>query len=378
MKITKISLSVFDIPAITRPFTLDEDGHSPAPRFIQRHAPGGREQLHVMHVMTSDGIEGICTVGDARYTRMRQEDLEQLRLLVIGEDPLERDRLHRKVAFATREAFVAPGWAGAFDNCLWDIAGKLTGEPVFRLVGAARAAAPAYYNIGGTDLASAMADADTAWQDGFRALKDHFERDASTNIAWFEAMRTRFPDAALMHDAIGCQYDYREAVKVGRALEEQDYLWFEEPLPDRSLGALRRLCAELDIPVAACEAMMGDHMLCAEWLQEGAADILRANARHGTTPLLKLGALAETRGTTIELNGPGGLFGLVHAHLCCGVAATRYYEYFPGGARDTLGAEIGLLNPAVPRDGFVRPPEGPGWGAEWDRPYFDRKRIATL
>jgi L-alanine-DL-glutamate epimerase-like enolase superfamily enzyme len=110
----------------------------------------------------------------------------------------------------------------------------------------------------------------------------------------------------------------------------------------------------------------------------GATDLLRANARHGTTPLLKLATLAEMRGTTVELNGPGGLFGLLHAQMMCCIPNTSYYEYFPGGSRDEVGKEIGLLNPPVPVNGRIAPPDGPGWGAEWDRPFFEKTRVAEL
>ena len=46
------------------------------------------------------------------------------------------------------------------------------------------------------------------------------------------------------------------------------------------------------------------------------------------------------------------------------------------GSRDELGREIGLLNPPLPVDGHIAPPETPGWGAEWDRAYFAKKRVA--
>ena len=82
------------------------------------------EPVHVMHVLTDDGLEGMCTVGDVRYRVMTERELAQLRELVIGEDASERERLDAKLHRASRFAFTRPGWAGAFDNCLWDIAGK--------------------------------------------------------------------------------------------------------------------------------------------------------------------------------------------------------------------------------------------------------------
>jgi L-alanine-DL-glutamate epimerase-like enolase superfamily enzyme len=43
-----------------------------------------------------------------------------------------------------------------------------------------------------------------------------------------------------------------------------------------------------------------------------------------------------------------------------------------------MGEEIGMMNPAVPRDGWVSYPDSPGWGADWDWKQFEKKRVATL
>ena len=95
-------------------------------------------------------------------------------------------------------------------------------------------------------------------------------------------------------------------------------------------------------------------------------------------PALSRAKEAGRRGTTVELNGPGGLFGLVHVHLVCGIENAGPYEYFPGGSRDEVGREIGLQNPPIPRAGTVSPPDSPGWGAEWDWAFFEKKRVAVI
>ena len=379
MKIADIRISVFELPGNTSRFDLEEDTSAGHRRWRRQHHSRVSEQIHVLHVRTDAGLEGICTVGDARYTTMRPEDLEQLRIFTIGQDPFDRERLDEKLRSATRTLFTRPGWHGAFDNCLWDIAGQAANQPVYKLLGAARPACPAYYNCDSSSPERAADSAQQAVDLGFPAVKDHFHSSPAENIRGFTALRQAVgAQIALLHDAATCQYTLREALRVGRALEECDFIWFEEPLEDRDQLGLRQLCDQLDIPILAPETLMHDLDLSSLWLISGAVDLLRANARHGTTPLLKLAHLAQQHRATIELNGPGGLFGLVHAHLVCALPNTSYYEYFPGGLRDELGKEIGLLNPPVPHDGKITPPDKPGWGAEWDRPYFEKKRIAEL
>jgi len=379
MKIETITISVFEIPGNTARFDLVEEVKGAQRRWVRRHHSPAQEQLHVMHVRTDEGVEGICTVGDARYTTMRQTDLAQLRVLAVGEDPFDRERLNAKLHAATRGMFTRPGWFGAFDNCLWDIAGKVTGQPIYALIGRARSRCPAYYNFGGPTREAAAEDAQEAAGMGFVALKDHFRGSGDENIAWFQAVReTVGPQIDLLHDAAGCDYTLEEAIRVGQALEDLKFGWFEEPLSDRDQAGLQRLCRALNIPVLALESLMHDLELSAQWLISGATDYIRVNARHGTTSLLKLAHLAELHGRRVEMNGPGGLFGLVHAHLVCSIANTSYYEYFPNGSRDTLGKEIGLLNPPLPEQGMITPPAAPGWGAAWDWDYFRKQRIGTL
>ena len=379
MTIEAIKISVFEMPSNTSRFDLEEIEQGAWRRWV--HTRGTRVQgsVHVLHVITDEGLEGMCTVGDARYTTMRSDDLEQLHLMTVGEDPFDRERLNAKLHAATRSMFTRPGWFGAFDNYLWDIAGKAAGMPVYQLLGRARSKAPAYYNFGGRTKEAAAEDAQKAVAKGFPAVKDHFHGTGKENIAWFKAARKAVgPDIDLLHDAASCKYSFEEALRVGRALDELEFGWFEEPLSDRDQIGLQRLCAELDIPVLAPETLMHDLELSAAWLISRATDSLRVNARHGTTSLLKLAHLAELHGTRVEMNGPGGLFGLVHAHLMCAISNTSYYEYFPNGSRDVMGKEIGLLNPPVPENGHITPPGTPGWGAEWDRAYFEKQRVAEL
>ncbi len=378
MKIEEIKLSVFEMPSNTNHFGMEEAGN-PGSRHWSKSPHSKRQgQIHILHVLIDEGIEGTCTVGDARYTTMRKEDLEQLRILCIGEDPFDRERLNSKLRKATRSMFTVPGWFGSFDNCLWDIAGKVTGQPVHGLIGRARSSGPAYYNFGGRNKEAAAEDAVKAVGMGFPAVKDHFGRSANENIEWFNAVRKAVgPGIDLLHDAAGCHYTLQDAIRVGHALETCEYRWFEEPLQDRDQVQLQKLCAAVDIPILAPETLMNDIDLSAVWLISGATDAIRVNARHGTTSMLKLAHLAELHGTTVEMNGPGGLFGLVHSHLICAVQNASYYEYFPTGSRDVVGKEIGLTNPPVPDKAYITPPALPGWGAEWDWEYFEKKRVAV-
>ena len=97
MKIESIRISVFETKSHSPPFQLVEETRGAHHRWLRQPLGTARDHLHVLHVRTDEGIEGVCTVGDARYRTMRPEDLEQLRALALGEDPFDRERLELEV-----------------------------------------------------------------------------------------------------------------------------------------------------------------------------------------------------------------------------------------------------------------------------------------
>ena len=102
----------------------------------------------------------------------------------------------------------------------------------------------------------------------------------------------------LINDPV-CSYSLREAIEVGRVMEELGFLWLEEPFVEQELapvpGAVRRA---VTLPVMATEMLMHDVTLCAQWLSAGATDLVRVNARNGATGVIKLAHLAELHGAT--------------------------------------------------------------------------------
>ena len=99
---------------------------------------------------------------------------------------------------------------------------------------------------------------------------------------------------------------------------------------------------------------------------------MRANARNGTTAILKMAHFAEMYDTSIELNGHGGLFGHLHATLGCCIDNTSFYEYFQPGSdgQRKQGQAWGMTNAPLIEDGHLAPNDLPGWGAEWDEDKF--------
>jgi L-alanine-DL-glutamate epimerase-like enolase superfamily enzyme len=377
MKIESIEISVFELPMYPETTAVIETVAASGTRWQRAFLGGGDVPVQVIRVTTDDGVDGVCTVGDWRYTEMSRQQIAQLRELAIGEDPLDRDRLHSKLDMAAR--FYDPAWFGGFDNALWDIAGKVAGQPVAKLLGGAGQAARAYYNTSGQTLDELIRDGEAGLAAGYSALKDHLPFPYDENIRIFEAFRKNFGDGVgLLHDAALVTYTFEEALQVGRALEDVGFIWFEEPIPDRQHASCVALCESLEIPIAGAETLMHDPELGELWLATGAVDILRVGGRHGTTAVQRLADFARSRDANVEPNSYGPLFGLVHAHIACGIDNIDWFEVAPPSDGARMSEEIGLMNPVRPQDGSVTYPDAPGWGAEWDWKRFEQKRVAVL
>ena len=337
-------------------------------QYRHRGRAEGPAQQCFLEVQTDEEIVGRCT------TTMGSAEAAILRNHVLGETPLDREHLYQLFHKGTRWVYSHPGWFGDFDNCLWDIAGKVSGLPVYDLIGRVRKRFPVYVTGGDDSLSGYLRAIEKSRRFGVNAYKIHTYKGGKADIPIVRGLRREAgPSFDLISDPV-CSYTLREAIEVGHVMEELDFVWLEEPMHEQKMNLYQELCSELTVPVMSTERLMHDVDISAQWLIHGATDLLRANARHGTTQVLKLAHFAELYGTNIELNGQGGLFGLLHSHLGCCIDNTSYYEY-PSNGEDgeglrRAGEAWGLTNAPLVEDGHLAPPDGPGWGAIWDESRF--------
>ncbi len=380
MKITTIALHVLELPDSTaRTLQLLQVPTVRRIQYTHRSVPSaGPARELILRVQTDEGLEGLCNVEAGLCSAGVEQMMELLRANVLGADPFDREALWQKLQLGTRWVYQKPGWFGPLDNCLWDIAGKVAGLPVYKLLGKVRDGLPAYQTAGDAPLETYIEHIEMGKELGIRAYKPHSYKGGKADIPIMEQLRAYVgPDYDLLLDPV-CSYTLREAIEVGHVLEELDFVWLEEPFHEQKMNLYQELCAELTIPVMANEMLMHDLGLSTQWLIQGATDLLRANARHGATQVLKMAHFAEAYGTNIELNGPGALYGLTHAHLGCAIANTGYYEYAVGGGWQKVAPGVGLTNAPGIVNGCLVPPDLPGWGAVWDMEYLQKRTIAVL
>jgi L-alanine-DL-glutamate epimerase-like enolase superfamily enzyme len=185
------------------------------------------------------------------------------------------------------------------------------------------------------------------------------------------------PDVSLMLDA-NHWYRRTEALRLGRALDELRFDWYEEPMEEASVQSYRWLADQIDTPVLGPEVAWGKHYTRAEWLVAGACDIVRAGVTDvgGITPTLKVAHLAEAFNVDCEVHGTGT------ANLAV-VGATgtgRWYErglLHPMVDYEQVPPHLLALPDPIEADGTVAMPDRPGLGDQLDLDHIDAHTVAT-
>jgi L-alanine-DL-glutamate epimerase-like enolase superfamily enzyme len=172
-------------------------------------------------------------------------------------------------------------------------------------------------------------------------------------------------------------YTLEEAVRLGRVLEEMNYIWLEEPLPDEAFGALRELTRILDIPIVGTEVLPKHPYSVAECAASRVVDAVRADPSWsgGITGTLKTARLAEAFHMNCELHTtilhP---LEMVNLHLNGAITNSRYFELLWPTATFAFGLKAGLPI----ENGTASMPEGPGLGVDLDWDLIENATIAEL
>ncbi|GLY47072.1 enolase C-terminal domain-like protein [Lentzea sp. NBRC 102530] len=377
--IERVVVRTFKTTAAT---SVDAEGH--------RHPAPEHEVVEaLLEITDTDGVTGYCQV---QPDQLRPAVLDRhVRPVVLGQDPWDRERLWRLLARRQRGSHggFTDRALGFVDQALWDLVARRVNLPAWKLAGGARDRIPAYASTmcGDTDGLATPADYGDFAQHlvslGYRAIKLHtwmppvpgapsVGKDVEACRAVREAVG---PDIALMLDA-SHWYSRTEALRLGRALQELDFYWFEEPMEEASVSSYRWLADQLDIPVIGPEVAWGKHFTRAEWITSNACDVLRAGpaGSGGITPVFKTVHLAEAFNVDCEIHGNGsGSLTVLGA-----TDAGRWYErglLHPHVDFDRVPPHRNAIADPLDDNGEVRFPTIPGIGDDWN---FEHIGVHTL
>ncbi len=368
MKITDVTLTLFaweDIP----------------PTSYGAHSGefSGRSQLGLLALSTDAGITGHAFLGSAYYPAEMDGPslIRYLKPIVMGQDPLSRERLNQILWKRSRTTSVRA--IGAIDIALWDIAGKVAGLPIHQLLGTYRDKVPVYASS--AVLASPQDYAEEAVRlkaANWHAYKIHPKQVWREDIRICEAVRKAVgDDYTLMLDSTWA-YDFTAAMRVGRAIEELGFYWYEDPLADQDIYNYVKLREKLDIPIMATEYPYAGFDSYAPWITERATDYLRGDVavKGGITTLVKTAHLAEAFGMNYEVHhGGNSLNNVANLHVIVAIRNTQFFEVLLPDAAQKYGLAKDI---EMDSEGYVHAPTGPGLGAEIDFELIERKKVAVL
>jgi L-alanine-DL-glutamate epimerase-like enolase superfamily enzyme len=339
----------------------------------------GSTEMALVKISTDEGIDGYGFLGSALYSAKNNAAfvVETLKPVLMGEDPLARERLWRAMVQRVSGSHLLA--VGTVDVALWDLAGRAAGVPVHRLIGSYRDSVPAYASSSMLDTPEDYAEQAVQYKEaGWHAYKMHPHCEPDMDIKICEAVRRAVgDDFRLMLDAVW-SYDYAGAVQVGKAIQELGFYWYEDPLASDDIDGYVKLKSELDIPLMATELPLTTPKDYAPWVMREATDFLRGDValKGGLTSCLKTAHTAETFGLNYEVHH-GGNSHNNHAnlHLMAAIQNCELFEVLlPEEAQ-----KHGLVHDLeIDKDGFIQVPDDPGIGAEIDFELIERNKIAEL
>lgn len=350
----------------------------------------GTQDAFLVRVHTDEGITG---VGEADTAPLLAKTIVEmpashaiargLRELLVGENPLELDRLWQ-LMFNACDHYGRRGAAlhviSAIDMALWDIAGRAYGQPVSVLMGGRRRErVPVYASEVMPDTPEEVRQiAARAVEAGYGALKlgwgplgQDLARDADLVGA---ARATLGAERALMLDG-GRAYTVKSALALLRRVEEHDLYWFEEALQPDDLDGYARLSAAASVRIAAGEA---DETLppFRALVERGHVDVLQPDLARcgGFTVARQIGLLERSSGVEIVPHCfSSGVLVAASLHYVATLERASWSEY--SVAHSPLVNGI-LAEPFRLEDGCLAVPDGPGLGVELDEDAIAYHRLS--
>ncbi len=214
-----------------------------------------------------------------------------------GRDPLDVQVIWQDLYNMMRvRGYTSGFWLDALaavDIALWDLCGKILGQPVHKLLGGCRRKTiPAYItNIPGTDNPARLDNVRALYEQGFRAFKVH-AASSYDYIGLLRELRTSLPDIILMLD-LHWVHTSAEALSIIRKLEPYDLTFVEAPCRYEDIDGLARVAAGSSVAIAGGEEWRTVYDAQARLKVEALTIIQPEMGRSGITQFMRMANLAE-------------------------------------------------------------------------------------
>lgn len=334
--------------------------------------------LHTLvEVITDEGITGLGSVFTSAH--LVEGAVAVLKPFLIGASALDpaatSEMLHQQTFWQGRGGAITHAISG-IDIALWDIFGKVCGQPISRLLGGRyRERIKPYGSLLMGEPDVLLPRLEDGMRRGFRAFKigwGPFGRvDRKTDERIVKAARDCIgSDIELMVDAGGSDalwpHGYKWAVETAKMLADYDVTWFEEALRPDDLEGYIQLTKNSPVSIAACEVLTRRQSFL-EWIERRAVDFIQPDVTKvgGLSEEHRIAQYADDHAIRFVPHGWNTAVGLAaDLQLLAAAANAKWVEYItPAPYIEEL-----LLDPIQldETDGMIAIPDGPGLGMRWN------------
>jgi galactonate dehydratase len=335
-------------------------GADATPAYATGQPDNGTRHWLFVKVTTDTGVSG---VGEGSgWPAVLETAVRDLAPVVIGDDPADIERLWQKMFVAQmghgKTGTVGSGAITAIETALWDIKGKVLNTPVWNLLGGkVRDRIRVYAHASTPEQARHFVDS------GFTALKTGGVVRVPQKV---ERLRKAIgDDIDLLIDLHGAPWlNTKDALIVGRALEQFRPLFWEDPVAPENLDGLRRLRDAVAIPLAAGERW-GNIYGMQELLGDGIVDVIQPDTGRagGISQMKKIAAMAEARFISVAPHAGtlGPIAEYAAMHVLASIPNALILERF---ALDWAARDDVIAPPPRIENGHILVPDAPGLGVD--------------
>ena len=360
-------------------------------------------QLLLIRIYTDTGLVGLGESapfgGPVHSTQAVVEN--EIAPMLIGEDPTNTERLWHKCYYAhfqhARGGIFISALSGV-DIALWDLKGKITGLPLYKLLGGFRSQIPVYGSGGfykeGEGIEELVKEARSYADLGLRGVKIKIARTASPfslrvfnndincrmvtleeDIERVSAVKKALGnDCPLMLDA-NANWDFSTALAAGKEFDKIGIHFIEEPLRTDDYEGSARLARELITKIAGyeTECLTTNYL---RMMRMGAMDIVQPDLSWcgGITEGYKIATIAAAHFMECAVHAwNSGIILAASAHLSCAVpnGATLEYDMTENAFRNEL-----MVDPLTPdSNGMITLSDAPGLGVEVRAEVIEKYRV---
>jgi D-galactarolactone cycloisomerase len=329
-----------------------------------------KRDLVLVRVTAEDGTVGY---GESHMglnpTAIAEVIRHSMAPLAVGADLFDSEDIWHRIS---RHQIVTHGLgAGSvialsgIDIALWDLRGKVLGQPVYRLLGGAKRRIRAYaggMGLGWQPNEELEREVARLLDKGYTAIKLRVGQNIQADASRVTHIRRAFGDKLDIAVDAATRYNWTDIGPVIRYCEDNAVMWLEEPFTPDNLTAYADLRRATRIPIAAGENHYTKHAF-RDLMVAGAIDIVQADCTKagGITELKKISDMAAAWHRPVAPHTSQSIISTAaNVHLLCAVPNRLIYEADISAInpwRDRLAS-----NPLLVKDGFIEPNDQPGLG----------------